>query len=92
MGLGSVVFNGEIQVSGEMSGREEPCDYSMDSVRSPSKPGICSYAKILGSVHTSDVEVAAVVVEKTEYEIARDVRVAKIQEMLKPAQEAAKAL
>ena len=64
----------------------------MDSVRSPLKHGVCSSAKILGSVHTSDVEPVDVVVEKTEYEIARDVRVAKIQEMLRPVQAATKAL
>jgi hypothetical protein len=86
------LYSTEFQISGEMSGREEPCDYSMDSVRSPVKPAVCSHAQNAGSVHTSDVEVADGLVEKTEYEIARDVRVAKIQEMMKPVQEAAKAL
>jgi hypothetical protein len=82
----------EVHIPGEMTGREEPCDYSMDSVRSPLKPAFCSYAKKVGSEHTSDVEVPEGSMEKTEYEIARDVRVAKIQEMMKPVREAARAL
>ena len=74
-----------------MAGREELCDYSMDSVRSPIKPALTSAARSVESVHTSDEEAAGIQL-KGEYELARDKRVAEIQQMFKPVQEAARAL
>ena len=73
-----------------MAGREDLCDYSMDSVRLPKKPALTSAASV-ESGHTSDVEIAGGLV-KGEYEMARDKRVAEIQEMFKSVQEATKAL
>ena len=63
----------------------------MDPVRSPIKPTATSGERIVESVHTSDEEVGGDPV-KGEYEMARDKRVAEIQEMFKPVQEAARAL
>ena len=64
-----------------MAGREELCDYSMDSVRSPIKPALTSAARSVESVHTSDEEVAGIQL-KGEYELARDKRVAEYNRCL----------
>lgn len=74
-----------------MAGRKDGEAYSTDSVRSPVKHDLNSAARVGYSVHTSDVEVLGDV-EKGEYEMARDKRVAEIQAMFKPVQEAARAL
>ena len=74
-----------------MAGREKGCDYNIDSVRSPIKPALNSAATNVESLHTLNVEVAAGLV-KGEYEMARDKRVAQIQAMFRPVEEAARAL
>lgn len=74
-----------------MAGREKGCDYSIDSVRSPIKPALNSVATNVESLHTLNVEVVAGLV-KGEYEMARDKRVAEIQAMFRPVEEAARAL
>ena len=90
-GLGSCILLRGMSVQIEMAGRKDGCDYSTDSVRSPTKPVLSSAARGVESVHTSYVK-GACDVEKGEYERARDKRVAEIQEMFKPVQEAARAL
>lgn len=74
-----------------MVGREKGCDYSIDSVRSPIKHALNSVATNVESLHTLNVEVVAGLV-KGEYEMARDKRVAEIQAMFRPVEEAARAL
>lgn len=74
-----------------MAGREKGCDYNIDSVRSPIKPTLNSVATNVESLHTLNVEVVAGLV-KGEYEMARDKRVAQIQAMFRPVEEAARAL
>lgn len=74
-----------------MAGRTELPDNSMDSVRSPLKSAQQNYAKNDESIHTSNVDGGDDPV-KGEYEMARDKRVAALQEMFKPVQEAANAL
>jgi hypothetical protein len=63
----------------------------MDYVRSPLKVSLNNVAKNSESVHTLNVDGVDNPV-MGEYELARDKRVAKIQEMFRPVQEAARAL
>lgn len=63
----------------------------MDYVRSPLKVSLNSVAKNSESVHTLNVDGVDSPV-KGECELARDKRVAEIQEMFRPVQEAARAL
>lgn len=74
-----------------MAGKRDLIDYSTDYVRSPIKRIRTSAARAVESVHTSDDEFVGDTV-KGEYELAREKRVAEIQQMFKPVQEAAKAL
>ena len=64
---------------------------SSHSVQSPLKTTLITGAKITGSVHTLAVEEGEATL-KSDYELARDRRVAALQEILKPVQKAATAL
>ena len=63
--------------------------HSMNSVQSPLKAPLSSAAKMGGSVHTLCVDEEN---DKGDYELARDRRVAALQEILRPVQTAAAAL
>lgn len=91
MGLGSCICLRSLRVHVEMAGRIDGGDNSCDSVRSPTKPVRTSGARGVVREHTSEEEGADDGV-KGEYEIARNKRVAELQERLKPVQEAARAL
>jgi hypothetical protein len=66
-------------------------EHSLNSVQSPLKPKYKESAKKAECSHTEGVDVGEAAL-KGEYELARDKRVAAIQEFLKPVQTAATAL
>lgn len=66
-------------------------EQSLNSVQSPLKPRHNEVTKQVEASHTLGVEVADAAV-KGDYELARDRRVAAIQELLKPVHQASTAL
>lgn len=64
---------------------------SSHSVQSPLKTTLISATKITGSVHTLAIKKGDATL-KSDYELARDRRVAALQEFLKPVHTAATAL
>ena len=75
----------------EMSGEFAMAHCSADSVRSPLKRPVTKTSNPCESVHTCAVDVGDCN-SKGSYETARDKRVAKLKELFKPVQEAAKTL
>ena len=74
-----------------MASTADGCEHSINSVQSPLKPPLSSAPKMGGSVHTLSVDGGDGPL-KGDYELARDRRVAQLQEMLRPVQTAATAL
>ena len=74
-----------------MEGDTDVREHSLNSVQSPLKPRHNGGAKMGQSSHTCGVDAGEAAV-KGDYELARDKRVAALQEMLKPVQTAATAL
>ena len=78
-------------MSAHMGGSADPVEHSLNSVQSPLKPRNNEGTKRGESSHTCVVEGGEATL-KGDYEIARDRRVAALQEYLKPVQNAATAL
>ena len=71
-----------------MAGSADVREHSLNSMQSPLKPPLNSAAKKGESVHSFGVDVGDAPL-KGDYELARDRRVAAIQEFLRPVQTAA---